>query len=146
MFGLAIYPAGVALTTAEMRWAALSRAVPMAIGVVFLIAGAVQFTSWKARHLSCCRTSPGCGRSLQTNVGSAWRHGLGLGLHCGYCCAGLMAILLVTGVMDLRTMSVIAAAITAERDSPAGQRVARGIGAVAVVVGIFLFARAARLG
>jgi predicted metal-binding membrane protein len=56
-----------------------------------------------------------------------------------------MAILLVIGVMDLRAMTVVGAAITAERLAPAGERVARGIGAVVVVAGLFLIARAARL-
>ena len=33
-------------------------------------------------------------------------------LHCSYCCAGLTAILLVIGVMDLRAMAVVTATIT----------------------------------
>ena len=48
-------------------------------------------------------------------VGSGRRHGLCLGLHCSYCCVGLTAILLVIGVMDLRAMAVVTAAITIER-------------------------------
>jgi hypothetical protein len=40
------------------------------------------------------------------------QHGLRLGLHCGACCAGLTAILLVIGVVDLRVMAVVTAAIT----------------------------------
>ena len=39
------------------------------------------------------------------DAGTAWRHGLRLGLHCSHCCAGLTAILLVIGVMDLRAMA-----------------------------------------
>ena len=57
-----------------------------------------------------------------------------------------MAILLVIGVMDLRTMAVVAAAITVERVAPAGARVARAIGAVVVGAGFFLVARTAGLG
>jgi predicted metal-binding membrane protein len=57
-----------------------------------------------------------------------------------------MAILLVIGVMDLRAMAVVAAAITVEHLAPAGQRVARAIGAAVVGVGLFLIARAAGLG
>jgi predicted metal-binding membrane protein len=52
-----------------------------------------------------------------------------------------MAILLVIGVMDLRAMAVVAAAITVEHLAPAGERVARAIGAVIVGVGLFLIAR-----
>jgi predicted metal-binding membrane protein len=52
-------------------------------------------------------------------------------------------ILLVTGVMDFRAMAIVSAAITVERLAPAGERVARGIGAVVVGAGLFLIARAA---
>jgi predicted metal-binding membrane protein len=57
-----------------------------------------------------------------------------------------MVILLVIGVMDLRAMAVVAAAITVERLAPAGERVARITGAVVVGAGLFLIARAAGLG
>jgi hypothetical protein len=48
--------------------------------------------------------------------------------------------------MDLRVMAVVAAAITVERLAPAGEHVARAIGAVAIGVGLFLTARATGLG
>ena len=54
MFGIAVFPLGVALAAVEMRQPALARAVPMVAGVVVLIAGALQFTAWKAHHLACC--------------------------------------------------------------------------------------------
>jgi predicted metal-binding membrane protein len=57
-----------------------------------------------------------------------------------------MAILLVIGVMDLRAMAVVAAAITVEGLAPAGERVARALGAVVVGAGLCLIARAAGLG
>jgi hypothetical protein len=47
--------------------------------------------------------------------------------------------------MDLRAMALITAAITAERVAPAGERLARAIGAVAAGTGLFLIARAAGL-
>jgi predicted metal-binding membrane protein len=74
------------------------------------------------------------------------RHGLRLGLHCSISCAGLTAILLVGGVMDLRVMAVVTAAITAERFGPAGECVARAIGIVAIGAGALLVARAAAFG
>jgi predicted metal-binding membrane protein len=145
-FGMATFPLGVALSAVEMELPALARAVPFAVGVVVLIAGALQFTAWKAHHLACCREAPGRGRILAADAGTAWRHGMRLGLHCSFCCAGLTAILLVIGVMDLRAMAVVTAAITVERLAPAGERVARAIGAVVVGAGLFLIARAAGLG
>jgi predicted metal-binding membrane protein len=142
--GVAAFPLGVALAAIEMKQPALSRAVPIAVGAVVLVAGILQLTSWKTRQLACCRELPGRGRTLAADAGTAWRHGLRLGLHCSACCAGLVAILLVIGVMDLRAMAVVAAAITVER--LAGERVARAIGAVIVGAGLFLIARAAGLG
>lgn len=144
--GLAAFPLGVALAAIEMRQPALARAVPVAVGVVVLIAGAFQLTAWKARHLACCREAPGRGRTLPADAGTAWRHGVRLGLHCGGCCGNLMVILLVLGVMDLRAMAAVTAAITVERLAPAGERVARALGAVAVGAGLFLIARAAGFG
>jgi len=145
-FGVAAFPLGVALAALAMREPALARAVPSAVGVVVLIAGALQLTAWKAQGLACCRGAPRRGQTLAADARSAWRHGLRLGLECGRCCAGLMAILLVIGVMDLRAMAVVAAAITLERLAPAGERVARAIGALVVGAGLFLIARAAGLG
>ena len=72
--------------------------------------------------------------------------GLRLGRHCSRCCTGLMAILLVIGVMDLRAMAVVTVSITAERLAPAGERVARATGAVVVGAGLLLIVRAAGLG
>ena len=102
----------------------------------------VPVTAWKARQLDCCRDAPGPG-ALSPAAAAAWRHGLRLGLRCSQCCAGLMAILLVIGVMDLRAMAVVAGAITVERLAPAGERLARAIGAVIIGTGLFLIARAA---
>ena len=72
VFGMAAFPLGVALAAVEMQLPALARAVPIAVGVVVLIAGALQFTAWKARHLACCREAPGRGRTLA----GGRRHGL----------------------------------------------------------------------
>jgi predicted metal-binding membrane protein len=143
--GMAAFPVGIALAAIEMQSPALARAVPIVIGVVVMIAGTLQLTAWKARHLACCREAPGRTHPLPDDAGTAWRHGVRLGLHCSHCCAGLMAILLVIGVMDLRTMAVVAAAITFERLAPSGERVARTIGVIIVAAGLLLTARAAGL-
>jgi len=145
VLGAAVFPLGASLARLEMQLPALARAIPIAAGAVVLIAGALQFTAWKARQLACCRQAPGHGRTLPGDARTAWRHGVRLGLRCSSCCAGLTAILLVVGVMDLRAMAFVAAAITVERLSPAGECVARGIGAFAIGAGLILIARAAGL-
>jgi len=146
LIGMAVFPLGVALTALAMQLPALSRAVPIAVGVVVLSAGALQFTAWKADRLAWCRETPGHGPKMPAGVGTAWRHGVRLGLNCSQCCAGLMAILLVMGAMDLRAMAAVAATITIERLAPGGELLARAIGALAVAAGLFLIARAAGLG
>ena len=145
-FGMAVFPLGVALAALEMELPVLARAVPLAAGVIVLIAGASQFTAWKARRLACCRNTPGRCLMLPANAATAWRHGLCLGLHCSYCCAGLTMILLVAGVMDLRVMAAVTAAITVERLAPRGERMARVIGVGIVGAGVLLMARAVGLG
>ena len=145
VFGMIACPVGVALAAVEMQQPGLAHAVPIAVGVVVLIAGAVQFTAWKARQLACCRAAPGCGPALPGDVGTAWRYGLHLGLRCSACCAALTAVLLVVGVMDLRVMAVVTAATTLERLAPAGQRVARAIGVLVVGAGLWLIAQAVGL-
>jgi predicted metal-binding membrane protein len=147
VFGIVAFPLGVGLAAAEMQFEALARAVPLAVGVIVLMAGLLQFTSWKSRHLACCRRDASVdGGTLPADAATAWRHGVRLGLHCANCCAGLIAILLVIGVMDLPAMAIVAAAITLERLAPARELVVRGIGVVVVGAGLALIARAAGLG
>ena len=144
--GAAVFPLGVALAALEMQLPALARAVPVMTGLLVLVAGATQFSAWKARQLACCRETPGRAHTLPADAATACRHGLRLGLHCVTCCASLTAILLGIGVMDLRAMAAVTAAISAERLAPGGQRVARVIGVVAVAAGLFMIVRAAGVG
>ena len=146
LFGLAVFPLGVALATVEMENPALARAVPVAVGAVILLAGAFQLTPWKAHHLACCRNAPGHGRTLPADAGTAWRQGVRFGLHCGLSCANLTVILLAIGVMDLCAMAVVTVAITAERLTPVGEHLARAIGIFIVSAGLLLILRAIMLG
>jgi predicted metal-binding membrane protein len=124
-----------------MQLPAVEHAGPLAFASVMLIAGALQFTTWKTRHLACCRSAE-CQGSVGNGSGTALRYGLRLGIHCSCCCAGSTAILLATGLMDLRAMVLTTAAITAERLAPSGEQVARLIGVFVVATGVWLFARA----
>jgi predicted metal-binding membrane protein len=142
MFGIAAFLIGVWLATIEMQQPALSHAVPIAAAVTILGAGALQFTTWKARQLVCFREATALSDVRTADARTAWRYGLRLGLNCGPCCANLMMILLVAGVMNLAVMAVVTAAITAERLAPAGERVARAIGAITVAAALVLVARA----
>jgi predicted metal-binding membrane protein len=143
LLGAAIFPLGAALAAIEMQQPILARAAPLAVGTVVLIAGAIQFSAWKADHLACFRDAPG--HFVPVDAAAALRHGVRLGLHCSAGSAGLTAILLVSGMMDLRVMAVVTAAITLERVAPSGAQVAGVIGAVACAAGLLLVAHAAGL-
>lgn len=134
--GLAVFALGVAFAEAAMRNDALARAVPVAAGIVVVSAGLLQFTAWKARQLARCRATPARAHRLAADARTAWRHGLRLGLHCCHCCAGMTAILLVIGVMDLRAMAIVTVLIAAERLAPFGERVARISGFCIVAAGL----------
>jgi predicted metal-binding membrane protein len=116
---------------------------PLAVGAVLLMAGAVQFTAWKRRALTCCRELPGW---LAPDTDTAWRYGLDLGCHCIGSSAGLTAVLLVVGMMDLSAMAAVTAAITVERLAPAGYRIAQAIGIVLVGAGLVLTVQGVGLG
>ncbi|WP_321960470.1 DUF2182 domain-containing protein [Paraburkholderia sp. J7] len=139
--GVLVFAAGAQLTALAVAAPALAHTAPAVAGVVVVLAGALQFSAWKARWLACCGYSPSCGHA-RLDVRAALRHGLRLGRHCLCCCGNLMAVLLAAGVMDRPAMALVAAAIAAERWLPGGARVARGIGAAAIAVGVAMVARA----
>jgi len=110
VFGMAAFPLGVSLAAVEMQQPALAR----------------RRSDRGRRGRPHCRRAPvqrvegaspcllpggsgGSGRTLRADAGTAWRHGLRLGAHCSYGCAGLTSILLVIGVMDLGAMAVVTA-------------------------------------
>ena len=132
--GMTVFPVGAALAALAMCKPKLSAAAPIAAGVVVVIAGALQFTKRKARRLERC--------GHVHEHATAWRHGVQLGVQCVGCCANVMAILLVVGVMDLRAMLLGTAAITVERLAPSGARL---IGVAALGMGAVMLARAAGL-
>jgi predicted metal-binding membrane protein len=138
--GAAIYPLGALLAATEMRSEPLARSVPFATGVVLLLAGAVQLTSWKAGLLRRCREAP-CQILLARRPGAAWRHGVRLGLRCALCCAGFMTALVVVGVMNLVVMAIVTVAITAERLAPNPERAARAAGVLVLLAGAFAIVR-----
>lgn len=133
LIGLLVFPLGAVLADITLRQPVLNRMMPVAVGGLVLAAGGLQFTAWKTRRLACCKRMP-------ARAVTAWRHGVRLGLDCSICCANLMAILLVLGVMDLRVMAGVTVAIAAERLAPAPANVwiIRSIGTVAMGTGLFL--------
>ena len=97
---------------------------------VFALAGIYQLTPLKDRCLRACSSPLGQflryaglrGRAIDLRVG------LRNGSWCVGCCWGLMAVLVVVGVMNLAAMVAVAAAIFAEKVSHHGRIVSRLVG------------------
>lgn len=134
-FGALAFVGESALSGLETRW-------PAATGAFVLAAGALQFSRGKARHLACCRGMESCCATLPAALASAWRYGLRLGIHCVHCCFGLTVMLLAVGMMDLRAMALVTAAICIERFVPDGLRAARLLGGIFVAAGLLVIAHA----
>jgi predicted metal-binding membrane protein len=142
LLGAVVYPLGVFVAKAGMSSAELSRSMPIAAGMVLLLAGGLQLTAWKSRQLCRCRAVPAFRQEMNHGARRAWAHGIRLGADCALCCSGLMAILLVTGVMSLGAMALVTIAITAERLFPDPERASRGAGIVIIAAGVFMIGRA----
>jgi len=144
VYGAVAYALGVVVTGAELRWSSFARLVPVATGLVLVLAGAFQLTAWKSRQLVRCWDALGRGRewSRPPDARATWRDGLRLGTRCGLCCSGFMVALLVTGMMRLGAIAGVAAAIALERLAPRPERVARAAGAVVLAAGALVIVRA----
>lgn len=139
--GLLLFPLVAGFNALAMRSEMLSEITPLLGGLVAIIAGALQLTSWKSRALVRCRHDADCCGSQQRMPRDAVRAGVRLGLKCAYCCAPLTTILLVTGVMNLLGMALITFAISAERLT-GSVNAARVVGAGVLTSGIVLVGRA----
>ncbi len=140
-WGVLVYPLGVTLAATVMSWPVLAHDMPIAAGLVLLTAGALQLSGWKTRQLQHCRNTIGC-CALSSDGRRPFRFGVHLGTHCSRCCSGFMLILFVGGVMDLRVMALVAAAINVERLAPKPARAARIVGAVILTAGVVILLRA----
>jgi predicted metal-binding membrane protein len=139
LFGGAVYVLGAAIAAAELRWPAVARQAPLATGLVLVAAGWLQLTGWKADRLARCRA---CVAPASPDAARALRHGFQFGVLCSACCAGLMAVLLVAGMMHLAVVAALAAVIALERLAPRPERTARATGVFVIVIGVFAIARA----
>lgn len=143
LFGAVAYGAGLTAAAAAMRWESVSRAVPMACGLILIVCGVYQFTGWKSNCLKHCRDPL---TLVASNLHRGLRGALELGIHhglsCAVCCASLMVMQLVLGVMDLRLMAAIAIVIAVEKLLPAGLWIAKVVGIVAILGGLAFTAAA----
>jgi predicted metal-binding membrane protein len=139
LWGAVVYAVGSAVARTELHWPAAARLVPLGAAAALLAAGAVQVSPWKVRQLALCRA---CCAPERGDSAAAWLYGVRFGANCTLCCVGLMAVLLVAGMMNIGVVAGVGVAIAAERLGPRPAFVARAIGAAIVATGVVLLARA----
>src|SRR5215210_6830922 len=59
--GAISYGASAGARAAALHWPTIAHWFPIVLGAVLLVAGAVQFTAWKARQLARWHEDSGCG-------------------------------------------------------------------------------------
>ncbi len=108
-------------------------------GVLLIIAGLYQWSPLKQKCLQLCRTP-------LNMLTTQWREGingaitLGFkhGQYCLACCWFLMALLFVTGVMNLKWILVLTLLVMVEKCLPRGDVMSKYIGCLLIVLGIVI--------
>ena len=151
LVGYLLVWAGYSLLAALGQWGLHAAALitpamavtPWLGGVLLVAAGIYQFTPLKDVCLSRCQ-SPFGFILTQWRGGAAGALVMGLrhGAFCVGCCWVLMALLFVAGVMNLLWVAAIAAFVLLEKVAPLGRVVSRLAGAILILWGAWLLARA----
>jgi predicted metal-binding membrane protein len=136
VWGALALPARALIVAGQWLAASVPWTTPRASGVVLLACGLYQLTPLKDSCLRHCR-------SPHLFLGHHWRDGVGgslvlgghHGLYCAGCCASLMLVLLVVGVMNLAWMVGVSALVLIEKAVPGGLWIGRGAGAWLCAVG-----------
>lgn len=133
-----VVPLGVYLWFRELSAdAGDSRWLPTLAGVTLAVAGAYQFTRWKAACARACRSPMSFLMTHDFDGGSnaALRAGAAHGLWCLGCCWALMAVLVVVGLMNLVWMVAIALVFLAEKHWTHALVLARVVGVGLILLG-----------
>lgn len=117
-------------------------------GVVLVVAGAYQFTSWKETCQRGCRNPLSflMSHDFGSGLSPAARTGVVHGLYCLGCCWALMAVLFVVGLMNLAWMAGITVVFILERNWRYGAILSKVVGAGVVVLGLVILIDNATLG
>ena len=138
-FSLAATAAQLALEHAKLMAPMAALSSPLAGGLVFVAAGLYQLTPLKHACLRRCRSPLAFVlEHWREGRAGALRMGAQHGAYCLGCCAFLMALLFVGGVMNLLWAAAIAAWVLAEKLLPAGAVLARVAGLIAIVFGAWM--------
>lgn len=132
--GAILFVLGGALALAAIQAPALAHSLPSGGGVALIAAGAFQLSSARQRLLAACGKAPGKA-VLAAAKAAVWAQGLRLGFRCCASCIAPMTALIVGGIMDLRLMALVTAAISAERLLPRSGPVGQAFGAGSIAAG-----------
>jgi predicted metal-binding membrane protein len=144
-FYLAVW-AGFSALAALVQWALVRTGAISDMGLAFgdsrvagallVAAGLYQLTPLKHNCLEKCRSPLSfLMRLWRPGLAGAARLGLTHGFYCLGCCAMLMALLFVFGVMNLAWVALLATAVLIEKVVPGGHRIGWFAGIAAVAVG-----------
>lgn len=114
-------------------------AMPAAAAWLLILAGAYQWTPFKAACLRVCR-SPIVMLSTgwREGPGGAFRMGLAHGLYCLGCCWALMLLLFAGGVMNLAVILALTIWVAIEKLAPFGEQSARVAGLLLAGTGFWM--------
>ena len=108
-------------------------------GALLIAAGLYQATPLKRACLDSCRSPMSfLIRFWRPGRAGAARLGLVHGMTCLGCCAALMALLFVFGVMNLVWVAALALVVLAEKVFPVGPRIGVVAGVVSAIVGLVM--------
>jgi predicted metal-binding membrane protein len=102
-----------------------------------VLCGLYQLTPWKEACLRHCRLPHlFLGHHWRDGAGGALLLGAHHGLFCAGCCASLMLVLLVVGVMHVGWMVALSAVILLEKTLPGGPALGRLAGVALCAAGL----------
>jgi predicted metal-binding membrane protein len=125
-----------ALVTPMMESASL-----MLSSTILIAAGLYQFTPLKNTCLRQCQSPLGVVMQVTSSPRRALNTGFRHGLHCLGCCWALMAILFVTGVMNILWIVLLAIYVLIEKTMPRQRWIAPAAGAALIGWGLWLWIR-----
>jgi predicted metal-binding membrane protein len=109
---------------------------PLLFGTTLLLLSGFQLSSYKHRCLRRCRTPLGFLMEYhEPGVRGAARTSFRFSVFCVGCCWALFAVMVVVGSMNILWMAGLTVVLSLERVVSWGERLARGVGVAAGVVG-----------
>jgi predicted metal-binding membrane protein len=142
-FSVAATAAQLGLEHAKLMAPMRGLASPLVGGLVFVAAGLYQLTPLKHACLRRCRSPLAFVlERWRDGTAGALRMGAEHGAWCLGCCALLMTLLFVGGVMNLWWAAAIAAWVVVEKILPHGDALARIAGVAAIAYGAWMIAPA----